>query len=53
VRRARAHFHVVRLQQRTAMVGPIGLQLQNDLLKCEHVPILQGRNRQRAPTRRA
>ncbi|MEN9436250.1 MAG: hypothetical protein RIR09_905, partial [Pseudomonadota bacterium] len=26
-----------------ALFGPIGLQLQDDLLKCEHAPILRGK----------
>ena len=36
VRRAGAHFHVVRLQERTALPVPIALELENDLLERLH-----------------
>src|SRR5574343_124910 len=36
VRGARAHFHVVGLQERAALGVPIGLQLQDDLLEGQH-----------------
>ena len=36
VRGARAHLHVVGLQQRAALGVPVGLQLENDLLEGEH-----------------
>ena len=37
VRRARADFHVVGLQQRAALLVPVILQRQDDLLKGKHV----------------
>ena len=41
VRGARADFHVVGLKQRAALVSPVGLEFQNDLLKSKHVVWLQ------------
>jgi hypothetical protein len=39
VRRARADFHVVGLQQRAALLVPIILQRQDDLLKGKHLMV--------------
>src|ERR1700736_1179473 len=37
VRRPRAHFHVVRLQQRATLRSPIVLKPEDDLLEREHL----------------
>src|SRR5437588_7152327 len=37
VRRARAHFHVVRLQQRATLRSPILLKPEDDLLERKHL----------------
>jgi hypothetical protein len=36
VESARADFHVVRLEQCAALLVPVGLQGQDNLLKCQH-----------------
>ena len=37
MRRARAHFHVVRLQQRATLRSPILLKPEDDLLERKHL----------------
>jgi hypothetical protein len=40
-----ADFHVVWLEQGAALLVPVGLQRQDDLLKCEHRRIFSLRGR--------
>src|SRR5688572_17943322 len=40
VERARAHLHVVRLQQHAAAPIPVLVELEDDLLKSQHRPLV-------------
>jgi hypothetical protein len=52
VGRARADFHVDRLEQRATLLVPVGLQCQDDLLKREHeVPFGHGADPRSAEAR--